>query len=129
MSKISIKAIFAGGVVDVASSFALAIPITIIATSRGTNALKGTKFSVAEIVLGLICSTFGGYIAGRVAKQDRLLNGALSSWLCTVLGICAVVSGVDHQPHSIQAFNFIAAPICALLGGYLSRSRKQLQIA
>jgi hypothetical protein len=129
MSKLSIKAIVVGGIVDITSSFALAIPVTIIAASRGTSALKSIELRSVEIVLGLICSMFGGFVAGRLAKQNRRLNGALSSWLCTALGVCAIALGLDHQPHSIQAFNFIAAPICALLGGYLSQPRKHQQIA
>jgi hypothetical protein len=129
MIKVSIKAIFLGGLVDVVSSFVLAIPLTLIAASRGPGALKSAGYHSLETAIGLICSVLGGYVAGRIAKRSQLLNGALSSWFCTLLGIWAVASGLDHQPHIMQIFNFLAAPVCAYIGGYLTRPRVNRQCA
>lgn len=127
MSRLSIKAIVVGGLADVLSSFVLAIPVAAVAGSRGVE--LSHKWKLIEMILGLTCSVFGGYIAGRIAKQDKLLNGLLSSWLCTVLGVFGLIFGVVHHSVWLDAFNFIAAPICALLGGYLARPRTNPEFA
>jgi putative membrane protein (TIGR04086 family) len=74
----------------------------------------------AQVAIGMGCSVLGGYVAGRIAKHDQLLNGALSSFLCTAVGIYALSSGQDKHSRLVQALLFLASPALGLLGGYLS---------
>lgn len=134
MSKISIKGVLFGGIVDVVMSFILGLPFTFYAMSRlNLSHLSSTQQEAAittaihsnvplyasQLLTGLLCSVLGGYVAAWLAKRDELLNGALSSFLCVGLGIYMLATGNDSTPHWLQAFMFIASPSLALLGGFL----------
>lgn len=53
MSRISIKAILVGGLVDVVSSFVLAIPIAVIAASRGIELNVNHQLRPIEMTVGI----------------------------------------------------------------------------
>jgi uncharacterized membrane protein YfcA len=141
MSKVSAKGVLIGGIVDVVTSFVLGFPFTIYAMSKldlshlssaqmqtalTTAIHNNVPLYAAQLLVGLACSVLGGYVAARLAKREELLNGALSSFICVVLGVYMVASGNDSTPHWLQALMFIASPALALLGGYLmQRSRRK----
>ena len=52
-----------------------------------------TTLHSIQLALGLACSILGGYVAARIAKNGEVLNGALSSFLCILLGIYSAASG------------------------------------
>ncbi len=60
-----------------------------------------------------------------MAKHDELLNGVLSSFLCTAIGIYSVMSGKESESLIVQVFLLAAAPVFALLGGYLRQIQKR----
>src|SRR4051812_46426132 len=105
LKSVSWKAVAIGGLVDVASSIALGIPLAIYVASRLDlahmakeqvgpalrAALQGNiGFQLEELSVGLFCSVLGGYVAGRMANHDQPLHGALSSYLCVTMGIYAI---------------------------------------
>jgi hypothetical protein len=135
MSRISIKGVLLGGVVDIATSVVLSIPFAIYEISKVelahipkdqvgpaiTAAMHGSvPIYVGQLVVGLGCSVLGGYLAGRLAKHDELLNGALSSFLCISIGIYTLSSGNDPHSSLVQGLLLAASPVLGLLGGYLS---------
>jgi hypothetical protein len=78
-----------------------------------------------QLTIGLGCSALGGYVAAWIAKHDELLNGLLSSFLCTAIGLYSVFSGKDSQSVLVQIILLAAAPAFAFLGGYLRQSQKR----
>lgn len=87
-------------------------------------------FSI-NLIVGAMFSILGGYIGALIAKHDELLNGALSSFLCVLSGICGLITG-SHPISKVllELLAFIISPLLGMLGGYLrlkQKSRKQLQ--
>ena len=138
--KVSIKGTLIGGIVDVVSSTILGLPFAIYAMSKidlahtprsqasaaVTDLIhRSPALHFGELLVGLACSVLGGYVAACVTKHDELLNGGLSSWLCTILGIYAIAAGKDSNPHWIQMLLLLASPLAALLGGDLRRRMRQ----
>ncbi len=133
MNKISLKGVLIGGIVDVVSSslgdtfrnlrvskIDLAhtpkdqLSSAIVSVSRGTPWLYS-----AQLLVGLSCSIFAGYVAAWLAKHDEKLNGAFSSYLCVSLGIYSIAAGKDSHTHWVQLLILISSPICGFIGGYL----------
>ena len=135
MSRISTKGVLIGGLIDVVSSFLVGLPFAIYAVLKvdlahtpkdqiaaATTAVLNTHPGIyaSQIGMGLACSILGGYISARLAKHDEILNGALSSWLCVLIGIFTITFGKDSHSFAMQALMLVASPAFALGGGYLS---------
>ncbi len=134
MSKVSVKAVLIGGIVDVASSGVLGIPLGVyVIASKGISRLpkeqmqaavistihgSATLFAV-QLLIGLGCSVLGGYIAARIAKHDELLNGIVASWLCVAIGVYSLAAGKSSEPVVIGLLLIAITPACYLLGSYL----------
>src|SRR5580658_8029922 len=146
MSKVSVKGVLIGGVVDVVTSVVLGLPFALYAMSKVdlshtpssqasaaiTAAIHGSEsLYMAELLVGLACSVLGGYVAAWLAKHDELLNGGLSAFLCVALDIYTVASGKDSNTLLVQILLIVASPLMALLGGDLMRRlrRSRLQPA
>jgi len=143
MRKVSIKGVLVGGVVDVAATTILAIPLAIYAMAKFhlLDAPKGSGHAVAsaihaspwrygvQLLIGLGCSVLGGYVGAWIAKHDELLNGLLSSFLCTVTGIYSIVAVKNSGSVSEHVFLLIAAPLFGLFGGYLRHIQKYRVLA
>ncbi len=140
MSKVSIKAVVLGGIVDIVSSILLAIPFSLyvtlhidlsnvpkdrVASTINAATQANIPLYLTELLIGLACSVLGGYVAARLAKQDELLNGALSSFLCVALGIYTITAGKDSHALWVQILLLLASPVLALLGGYLMQRQRQ----
>jgi hypothetical protein len=139
MSRISIKGVLIGGVVDIVSSFVLGFPFAIYAiiklhvshmqsdraATSVTAAIHGNlPLYIGQLLVGLACSVLGGYVAAWLAKHDELLNGALSSFLCVALGIYTMVSGKDSNALWVQVLLLVASPTFALVGGEMMRRQR-----
>jgi len=135
MNKVSIKGVLIGGMVDVATSLVLGIPIAIYAfakvdfahTPKDQMAVAMTavmnghpSIYITQMAVGLACSALGGYVAARLAKHDELLNGTLSSFLCTAIGICSIAAGKDSHSLAMQVLTFAGSLVFAFIGGYLA---------
>jgi hypothetical protein len=115
-------AVYALSKVDVAHTPKEQLGSTIVAVSHGTPWLYGT-----QLLVGLACSVFGGYVAAWLAKHDELLNGTLSAFLCVAIGIYSIASGKDSNAHWVQVLILISAPVCGFLGGYLRLRQRSVQ--
>ena len=136
MGRISIKGVLIGGVVDIGTSVVFGSMYGIyailklgLAHASHEQAAKGLLQSVpiylGYLAIGFACSVLGGYIAGRIAKHDELLNGTLSSFLCLSLGIFTLFSGNDSHPFVVKILLEIASPTLGLFGGYLALLRRR----
>jgi hypothetical protein len=130
-----------GGLVDVMTSIVLDMPLAVygmakvntshISENRTTTAVmaataqQSISLYVAQLLIGLACSILGGYVAAWLAKRNELLNGALSSFLCVLLGICTMALGKSSDGLWVQLLLLVASPVMALLGGELMRRRRR----
>jgi hypothetical protein len=141
MRKVSIKGVLIGGFVDVATTTILAIPLVIYAMAKLSllHAPRGSVQTpiapaihaspllyVLQLLIGLGGSVLGGYVAAWIARHDELLNGLLSSLLCTVIGVYSVIAGKISGSLSEHILLLIAAPFFGFLGGYLRRTQKHV---
>ncbi|MGH9493708.1 MAG: hypothetical protein ACRD3B_01820 [Candidatus Sulfotelmatobacter sp.] len=136
--RVSIIAVVIGGVTDVVSSSLLALPVVfyvmvkndLLRSPNGSAAIASSIHSSAwlyglQLTIGLGCSVLGGYVAAWIAKHDEPLNGLLSSFLCTAIGVYSILSGKDSQSVLVQILLLMAAPVFAFLGGYLRQTQKR----
>jgi hypothetical protein len=141
MRKISIAGVLIGGVTDVVATNVLAIPLVVYVMVRYnllhapdgpaqiTSAIHANPAIYgAQLLIGVGCSVLGGYIAAWIAKHDELLNGLLSSYLCTAIGLYSVLAGKDSHSVLTQILLLAAGPLSALLGGYLRQTQKRMVV-
>jgi hypothetical protein len=141
MSRVSVKAVLIGAVIDVDAYFALGIPLgfyvmvheNLIQLPRDqvqaavSSAIYGnTALDAVQLLIGLACSVIGGYVAAWIAKHDELLNGTLSAFLCVGIGIHGIIWGSTVPSMLRRIITLIASVVCALGGGYLRRAQKGL---
>ena len=136
MKRVSIKGVFIGGIIDMASSILLGGLFAIgaifvmhgIARTPHTAVIRSIQLRLALLIIGLACSMAGGFVSAKIAGHDELLNGALSSILCVTLGIYQLASGhADYQPF-VQMLMMLASPTFALLGGYFRLRQKSASL-
>src|SRR5215470_15011360 len=138
MNKISVKGVLIGAVVDVVASGIAGVPLVLyVMTQMGdppaaqgqqnpTTAIMSLIHADAtlrsiQLTLGLACSILGGYVAARIAKHDEVLNGALSSFPCILLGIYSAASGKALESPAEHALLFTACFGAAAFSGFLAR--------
>jgi hypothetical protein len=134
VGKISFKGVLVGGAVDVAFSFILGIPITLYAVSRidlshmpkdrasaaiASGIHANTAVYLMEVLVGSLCSVLGGYTAAFIARRNERLNGALSAYLCTAIGIFTIAFGKDTHSLAVQLILLVAGPLLSLMGGWV----------
>jgi len=137
--RVSIVSVVIGGITDVVASGVLALPVVIyvmvkndlLHSAKGPSAIASSIHSSGwlyglQLGIGLGCSVLGGYVAAWMAKHDELLNGLLSSFLCTAIGVYSIMSGKDSQAVHVQIFLLGAAPAFAFFGGYLRQTQKRM---
>lgn len=134
MRRLSLLGIIVGGIIDVVATTILAVPVMVVAAARA-NVEQLPKAEQAKAVLAMmhaspglqisgwilggLCSVLGGYVAARIADREELLNGTLSAYLCTAMGIYALARGSSTMPLWQHVVALVASPALAALGGYL----------
>jgi len=136
MKRISFKGVIIGNVVDIVSTNIAVLPLMtymLISSApvrdlaASTHVLtESSAFRVWSGVLGGLCSVLGGYVSARIAKHDEVLNGALSSILCTGFGLYALLGGGATGHSMLHIALLPLSPALGALGGYL-RSRRSVQ--
>jgi hypothetical protein len=134
MSKISLKGVLVGGIVDIVTTSILAIPLVVVlAAHTNISALPKAQqtqvltaamhdspmFFFTGLIAGSLASILGGYVAARIARSEALLNGALSSWLCVASGIYSMLGNSDSMTPTQHALYLLASPVLGALGGAL----------
>lgn len=133
MHRISLKGAAIGNITDIVATNVVMLPLMVyFAMSSGLPAAKIVKEStllyLSSSILGGACSVLGGYVSARIAKHDELLNGALSSILCVVSGMFAVISGGAADDLLMHLVFLPLSPALGALGGYL-RSQQAARMA
>jgi hypothetical protein len=142
MTRVSVKGVVVGGVLDIGATFVFSVPLTAVAMvqlgltglpepERTAAVMKtmgpGSSYYVVGLLLGSACSILGGYVAARIAKHDERLNGALSAWLCMLSGIYSWVTGAYPATVLAHLGFLVLSPAVGALGGYLcERTRRNI---
>src|SRR5450631_2059105 len=105
MGKLSIKGVVIGGVAEVGLSLVSGLVLGIyLVFSIALQHLPKARIHAATVaalhssywlflLVGLLCSVVGGFVAAKLAKHDHLLNGAFSSWLCLLIELVTFARG------------------------------------
>lgn len=137
-SKLSFKGIVIGGIGDIFLSNLLSMPFFMYVMIAHHEIFTGADPKVysslirasaslygLQLLLGGISSVVGGFLSATIARHDELLNGVLASFACSSIGIYTILSGKSVVPLTEQLLVFIAAPGCALLGGFIALKAHQ----
>jgi hypothetical protein len=129
--RVSIAGVVMGGITAVFAASVLALPVLIYLQMKGSAAIasaidSGGWLYWLQLAIGFGCSGLGGYVAAWIAKHDELLNGLLSSFLCTAIGLYSILLGKGVQSLLMQILLLVAAPAFALLGRYLRQKQKSI---
>jgi hypothetical protein len=73
----------------------------------------------AQLGIGYACSIAGGFIAAWIAKERRLLNGVLASWLCVGLGVYSLVSGKVSESLQLTLVLIALTPFAYAFGAWI----------
>ncbi len=130
--KFSFKGIILGALVDVGGSNVWGIiAVTYIVMHYQMYRLPAAQMSskmqyfllhdslifTLNLIIGSAFSVLGGYVAARIAKQNKLLNATLSSFLCEISSLSAI--GSPLAPLWTVLVSLIANPLLNLAGGYI----------
>jgi hypothetical protein len=142
MNKISIPAVISGAIMDMVATFVLVIPLTFYEMSRhhllklqlppdqAQAAVKAAfagdiTWQLTGFLIGAVGSVIGGYMAGKIAKHNEMLNGSLTCVLCVGFGLISGLRGTSINPTWLHIVTFFLAPALGALGGYIYMIRKQ----
>ena len=135
MRKISILALFVGGVVSFFSAAILAIPFGMLATLKVDHAKWASPTLLSEAVRSIILSTpglyyggvgidcacciLGGYLAAVTARRNESLNGLAASLLFVAVEIFGMNQHIDPHPLPVHVLHVLGIVLGSWLGGYL----------
>lgn len=140
MNRVSQNGVIVGAVTDIAATAITGVVLMVYigySPSLATVPLEARGQAIVDMIqsqpalyltsllLGSLCSILGGYVAARIARQEELLNGALSSFLCVGLGVYELLRPSGSQAPWSHILAFVASPALGALGGYLSKRRRQ----
>lgn len=138
--RISVKGALIGGVLDIVLSAIIGIPFGIYALVTGHLANTPREqlgaalaasiharpaLYIAQLLIGLVCTLIGGYVAAVIAKHDEVLNGLVSSFVCVAVGVFSIARGRQHEGAMMEAALFILTLAAGTCGGLIrSRTRR-----
>jgi hypothetical protein len=142
MRRVSVKGVLVGGLLDIVLSMVLGIPLVIYAMA--TANLAGTprdQLGAAlaasiharpvlygtQLLIGVACTCFGGYVAAWIATRDEVLHGLLSSLVCVAVGVVSLATGMQHERAVTQVALFALTLAAGTLGGYLRSRRNRVK--
>ena len=138
MSRISIKGVLIGSVVDIVLTNIASWPLAFFVISdlsksgvakdqllkAAVDAMQmNTSYFVIGMLIGSFCSIIGGFVSAKIAKKAELLNGALASILCVANGLYSWLAGSYLRSWWFHVIAITLSIILAMFGGYIARSR------
>ncbi|HAS53039.1 MAG: hypothetical protein A2X56_12055 [Nitrospirae bacterium GWC2_57_13] len=129
MKDISVKAVVLGFLADVGATAIVVVVLVVAAFFMYPEAYANeeqiealfstTGVLVFGLVIGLLCTMLGGFVAGSIAKKAHYLNSGLVGGLGVLLG----VAFVGQSPLWYDVVTFITIIPAAMLGGHLAKGR------
>ncbi len=122
------KAVLYGFLVDTIGTLVVSFMLFSAMAARGLSEnevaarMHGLSGLLLMLILGLGFTVFGGYVAGRTAKQEEILHGVSVAVLGMVLGLFFREPGL---PLWYEAVSFGAMIPAGMAGGYLASGTKK----
>lgn len=127
LSDVKFKAIIVGAVADNAGTLFVMTLLAAALASTGLHEdevmvrMRSTSGLLLGLIIGLGCTGLGGYVAGRMAKRDEVLHGALVA----VIGlIIALIFREGGDPAWFDLAGFVGMLPAGMAGGRLARQRR-----
>lgn len=130
-SNIKLKAVLLGVIVDnmgtlfLMTLLASALASTGIPEDEVTARMKSTNGLLLGLILGLGCTFLGGYVAGRTAKQNEVLHGALVAAVGMLIAFIFRESGI---PAWFDIIGFGAMLPVGIAGGKTAEQQRKKEI-
>ncbi|MBI4684424.1 MAG: hypothetical protein HY755_04410 [Nitrospirae bacterium] len=135
MKEISIKAVIIGLLVDIGGTFAFSFvfgilaALLLLATERDIKELETISetpgFLVPSLFVGLLFTSLGGYVAGRIAKQAEIKNAFALGMTSATLGVMFMIFLPDAKPIWLDFAGLSLIIPFALIGGYVCMRTKE----
>ncbi len=128
LKDIRYDAVVVGAIVDnIGTTAAMLLLLTAltgtgIAESEALDRLKTLSGLLLTLVVGLGWTMMGGYVAGRMAKRDETLHGALVAVAGIVVGLVFHEEGL---PLWYQVLGLVAMLPAGMAGGMRARERNK----
>lgn len=80
---------------------------------------------LALLVIGALCTALGGYIAGRIAKAEKVKHGALVGAVSLIVGVLQTVIAGEGSPvpYGYELLGYVLAIPAGALGGSFAQGR------
>lgn len=124
--KVNRKAVLFGVLTDICSTFiagvAIGVGASVVLVAQGASPeeideqMKEPNFLILSLVVGLICTALGGFVAGYAAGRYQVLHGCLVGASGAVIGL-AFAAG---HPLWFNVAAFASVIPCGALGGGLA---------
>ena len=134
--RINWSAILAGSAVDIGGTFIasilLALVLGAVLTASGSAPAEvqsrlqnDSAFVVLGLILEVVFSGLGAFIAGRLAKHSELLHAGITWGVCLLVGISMSLLWSPPTPVGYYVLSYSLALVAALLGGKLAAASKR----
>jgi hypothetical protein len=126
-SDIRLKAVIAGALLDNATTLFLMTFLAAALVSTGISEdevmarMKSPSGLLLGLIIGLGCTVGGGYLAGRIAKQAEVLQGAVVAVIGMLFALVFREGGV---PAWFDLLGFAAMLPAGMAGGRLAQRRR-----
>lgn len=127
MSDIKFKAVIVGAIVDNVATLAVMLFLMTALMSTGIShddvvvRMKSASGLLLSLIIGLGCTSLGGYVAGRIAQRSEVLHGSLVAGIGMVLALFFRESGL---PFWYDIIGFAGMLPAGMLGGLAARQRR-----
>jgi hypothetical protein len=122
--QLKFPAILLGVLTDTVGTLAVAMALFSAMAGAGLSEaeisarMHGVSGLMLMLILGLGFTLLGGYVAGRKARGDEILHGAMVAGIGLVLGLFFREPGL---PLWYEAISFAAMVPIGMAGGYLAK--------
>ena len=127
LADVKFKAVIVGAVADNAGTLFVMTLLAAALASAGLSEdevmsrMRSTSGLLLGLIIGLGCTVLGGYIAGRIARQDERTHGALVAVIGMVI---AVIFRDGGDPAWFDIAGFAGMLPAGMLGGHLAWQRR-----
>jgi nitrate/nitrite transporter NarK len=139
LKRINILSIIVGIIVDMVGTMIASSIFTAIYVLSNHIDIQNIKelytnnlYISLSMIIGAIFSILGGFVAARIAKQNKLMNSAIIGIACEIVGIYTIFNGKSFLPTWYHVMAFIITIPLTLIGGALAirfkKSKKDFEI-
>ncbi len=128
LSDIKFKAVIAGAIVDNVVTMAVMLLLMTALASQGISQdevvarMKTASGEFLSLIIGLVGTVLGGYVAGRMAGRAEVMHGALVAGIGMLVALLLRESGV---PTLYDIAGFAGMLPAGMLGGLTARQRRK----